>query len=152
MLNLELKNHSNYSEYTKNVVESNSLDVNNCLFTPELLTILLKSNKDKFTYFKQSGNLNRKVSKNKEGIYIIAFRILNKEKRSLVYNYIYYNDLLYLSLIVYFMLRNHYIINHNHEWGKYLVILDNRFLDYVYVSKYIDLYDSKDKTRNKLKI
>jgi hypothetical protein len=115
MLNLELKNHSNYSEYTKNVVESNSLDVNNCLFTPELLTILLKSNKDKFTYFKQSGNLNRKVSKNKEGIYIIAFRILNKEKRSLVYNYIYYNDLLYLSLIVYFMLRNHYIINHNHE-------------------------------------
>jgi hypothetical protein len=115
MLNLEIKNRSKYSEYTEKVVESNSLDVNNCLFTPELLTVLLKSNKDKFTYFNQSSRHYRKVSKNKEGMYLIAFRILNKEKRSLVYSYIYYNDLLYLTLIVYFMLRNYFIIKDNHE-------------------------------------
>ena len=52
MLNLEIKNHlesKSNSEYTKEVVESNSLDVNNCLFTPELLTYLLKANVDKST-------------------------------------------------------------------------------------------------------
>lgn len=63
-------------------------------------------------------------------VYILAFRILNKEKRSLVYNYIYYNDMLYLTLIVYFMVRNYFITENNHEWGKYLVILDNIFLNY----------------------
>jgi hypothetical protein len=110
MLDLRMKNHL---EYTKEA--SNSLDAHNCLFTPELLTILLKSNKDRFNYFKQSTNHNRKVSKDKEGVYLIVFRILNKEKKSLVYNYIYYNDLLYLTLIVYFLTRNHFITEDNHE-------------------------------------
>ncbi len=40
--------------------------------------------------------------KNIDGIYIIAIRILSKKEKILVYNYIYYNDLLYLTLIVYF--------------------------------------------------
>jgi hypothetical protein len=53
------------SNYTK-LSLSNSLDVNNCLFTPVLLSYLLELNKDS------------KVFKNKEGIYLIAFRILNK--------------------------------------------------------------------------
>jgi hypothetical protein len=152
MLNLELKNHLELnfdSKYTKETVVSNSLDANNCLLTPELLTSLLKSNKDKSTYFNQSSKHNRKISKNKEGVYLIAFRILNKEKKSLVYNYIYYNDLLYLTLIVYFMVRNHYITIDNHELGKYLVILDNKFLDYNNVDKYIDIYNTKDKAKHK---
>jgi hypothetical protein len=112
MLDLRMKNHL---EYTKEAVEYNSLDAQNCLFTPELLTILLKSNKNKSTYFEQSTNHNRKVSKDKEGIYLIAFRILNKEEKSLVYNYIYYNDILYLTLIVYFLMRNYFISKDNHE-------------------------------------
>jgi hypothetical protein len=41
-------NNSNYND-TKEIVKSNSLDVNNCLFTPELLTYLLKANLDKST-------------------------------------------------------------------------------------------------------
>ena len=77
--------------------------------------------------------------KNKEGIYLIAIRILNKKEKSLIYNYIYYNDLLYLTLVVYFLIRNHFIINDKHEWGKYLVILDNKFLDYYNVDKYINI-------------
>ena len=152
MLKLDVKNHLklNDSKYTKDDVKINSLDANNCLFTPELLSLLLKSNLDKST---STVNFpiwnNRKMLKDKEGMYLIAFRIFNKEKKFLVYNYMYYNNHLYLTLIVYFMLRNHYIIKDNHEWGKYLVIIDNRFLNYNLVDKYIDLYNTKDKARYK---
>ena len=152
MLDLKIKTYlesHNDSTLEKPNIASNSLDVSNCLLTPELLTVLLKSNKNESTYFKQSSKLNRKIYKNKKGIYLIAFRILNKEKKSLVYNYIYYNDLFYLTLIVYFMLRNYYITENNHEWGKYLVIMDNKFLNYDLVDKYIDLYNTKDKLRHK---
>lgn len=148
MHNLKIKNHLE-SNVDSKLSLSNSLDVNNCLLTPKLLAALLKSNKNESTYFKQSSKHNREISKNKEGIYLIAFRILNKEEKSLVYNYIYYNDLFYLTLIVYFMLRNYYIAEDNHEWGKYLVILDNKFLNYDLVNKYIDLYNTKDKLRHK---
>jgi hypothetical protein len=138
MLDLKIKNplESNFDSTKLNIL--NSLDANNCLFTPELLTYLLKLN--------QSSKHNRKIYKNKDGIYLIAFRILNKEKRNLVYNYIYYNDMLYLTLIIYFLIRNYYITENNHEWGKYLVILDNVFLDYINVEKYFYLH-----TKNKLR-
>jgi len=151
MLDLKTKNSLD-SKFESKVTESdrmsNSLDVNNCLFTPELLTLLLKSNKDYSTYSKHSSNKHSKVYKDIQGVYLIAFRILNKEKRSLVYNYIYYNDLLYLTLIVYFMVKNYFIVKDSHEWGKYLVILDSIFLNYNNVNKYIDLY-FKQETRNK---
>ena len=146
MKNLLKFNNNNYND-TKKIVESNSLDVNNCLFTPELLALLLRSYKDESTYFKHLSNKHSKVLKNREGVYLVAFRILNKEKKSLVYNYIYYNDLLYLTLIVYFMVRNYFITKNNHEWGKYLVVLDNKFLNYSNIDKYIDLYNTKDKAR-----
>jgi hypothetical protein len=135
------------SNSTKLGIVPNSLDNNNCLFTPELLTMLLRSYKDESTYFKHSSKSFRKVVKNKEGVYLIAFSTLNKEKKSLVYNYIYYNDLLYLTLIVYFLVRNFFINKEDNEWGKYLVIIDNIFLNYRDTDKYISL-NSKDKTRN----
>jgi hypothetical protein len=138
MLDLERKNTS------ESDITSNSLDINNCLFTPELLTLLLKSNKDCSTYSKHSSNKHSKVLKDIQGVYLIVFRILNKEKRSLVYNYIYYNDILYLALIVYFMVRNYFIVKDDHDWGKYLVILDNIFLNYDFVDFY--LY-TKDKSK-----
>lgn len=146
MLDLKTKNHTELTSdvnFTK-LSLYNSLDVNNCLFTPELLTYILKSNKD---HFKDAKNKHAKIIKDKEGIYLIFFRILNKEKRSLVYNYIYYNDMLYLTLIVYFLVRNYFITENDHEWGKYLVILDNIFLTYDFVNKYFYLYN-KDKARN----
>jgi len=146
MLDLKISSQSNID--TKLSAVSNSLDVNNCLFTPELLAALLRSNKNESTYFKHLSNKHSKVIKDKQGIYIIAFRVLNKEKRSLVYNYIYYNDMLYLTLLVYFLTRNFFITENNHEWGKYLVVLDNIFLNYDFVNKYFYLY-TKDKTWNK---
>ena len=153
MLNLEVKNHLESvtdSNHTKLNVVSNELDVNNCLFTPELLTVLLKSNKDKSTSLINYPIWNnRRMLNNKTGMYIIAFRVFNQEKKFIVYNYIYYNDLFYLTLIVYFMLRNNFITKNNHEWGKYLVVLDNKFLDYINVDRYVDLYNTKDKARYK---
>jgi|SRR5271155_374288 len=118
MLDLKIKTYlesHNDSTLEKPNIASNSLDISNCLLTPELLTYLLRSNKDQSTYFKHLSNKHSKIYKNKEGIYLIAFRILNKEKRSLVYNYIYYNDMLYLTLLVYFLVRNYYIAKDNHE-------------------------------------
>ena len=149
MLDLIIKNHleSNFDSKHTELSLSNSLDVNNCLFTPELIATLLKSNKNESTYFKQSSKPNRKIYKNKYGIYLVAFRILNKEEKSLVYNYIYYNDMLYLTLLVYFLVRNYFIVENNHEWGKYLIILDNVFLDYDLVDKYFYLY-TKDKSKH----
>lgn len=147
MFDLERKNYLESNVDSKLSVVSNSLDVNNCLFTPELLAALLRSNKDQSTYSIHSSKSHRKVVKHKEGIYLIAIKIFNKEKKSLVYNYIYYNDLLYLTLIIYFLIRNAFISKDNHEWGKYLVILDNIFLNYNNVDKYIDIYNTKDKAR-----
>jgi len=149
MLDLKL-NNCNYND-TKKIVKSNSLDANNCLFTPELLTYLLKANVDKSTsmYNYPIWN-NRKVFKDlsKKGMYIITFRVFNQEKKIIVYNYIYYDDMLYLTLIVYFLIRNYFITENNNEWGKYLVILDNKFLDYINVDRYIDLYNTKDKSKH----
>jgi hypothetical protein len=155
MLDLKRKyvlklNNSNYND-TKEIVKSNSLDVNNCLFTPELLTYLLKANVDKSTsMINYPVWNNRKVFKDlsKKGIYLIAFRIFNQEKKIIVYNYIYYNNLLYLTFIVYFLTRNYFITKDNHEWGKYLVILDNIFLDYLNEDKYFYLY-TKDRSKHK---
>jgi hypothetical protein len=117
MLDLKTKNHLEStvdSKYTK-LSLLNSLDVDNCLFTPELLAVLLRSYKDQSTYFKHASNKHSKVFNQREGIYLIAFRILNQEKKSIVYNYIYYNDMLYLTLIVYFLVRNYFITKNNHE-------------------------------------
>src|SRR5947207_9633697 len=112
---LNLKYFESNLDFTKETVALNQLDVNNCLFTPELLAVLLRSYKDKSNYFKHSSNNHRKMYKDIEGVYLIVFRILNKEEKSLVYNYIYYNDLFYLTLIVYFLTRNFFIAENNHE-------------------------------------
>jgi hypothetical protein len=140
---LDLKRNYSVSnvDFTKETVALNQLDVNNCLFTPELLAALLKCPV-------KCSKSQSQVIKNKDGIYLIVFRVLNNEKKSLIYNYIYYNDLLYLTLIVYFLTRNYFITENNHEWGKYLVILDNKFLDYTNVSNYINIYNTKEKLRH----
>ncbi len=140
---LDLKRNYSVSnvDFTKETVALNQLDVDNCLFTPELLVTLLKCPV-------KCSKSQSQVIKNKEGIYLIVFKAFNNEKRSLIYNYIYYNDLFYLTLIVYFLVRNYFIAENNHEWGKYLVILDNKYLDYNNVGKYIDIYNTKDKARH----
>src|SRR5436305_1607929 len=107
MLDLKTKNHPELTSdfnYTKLNI-SNSLDVDNCLFTPELLTYILKSNKDQSTHFKHANNKHAKVIKDKDGIYFIVFRILDKEKKRLVYKYIYYINIIKLYIVVYVLIN-----------------------------------------------
>ena len=52
-------------DFAKKTVALNQLDVNNCLFTSELLVILLKSYKNKFTYHNHSSRSHRKMIKDK---------------------------------------------------------------------------------------
>jgi hypothetical protein len=116
MIDLQNKNYFKSNlDFTKTTMALNQLDVNNCLFTSELLATLLRSYKNKSTFHLHFSKSHRKIIKNKEGIYLIAVRILNKKEKSLVYIYIYYNDLLYLTLIVYFLIRNIFIAENNHE-------------------------------------
>jgi hypothetical protein len=51
--------------FAKKTVTLNQLDVNNCLFTSELLAILLRSYKNKYTYNIHSSNNHRKMIKDK---------------------------------------------------------------------------------------
>jgi hypothetical protein len=108
MFNLEKNHLESELDSTTKIVALNQLDVDSCLFTPQLLAALLKCPV-------KCSKSQSQVIKNKEGIYLIAIRILNKEEKSLVYNYIYYNDLFYLTLIVYFIVRNYFITKDNHE-------------------------------------
>src|SRR5438046_2149834 len=120
MLDLKNKNdfESNLDIITKEVTKLNQLDVDNCLFTPELLATLLKCPV-------KCSKSQSQVIKNKEGIYLIVFRVFNNKKISLIYNYIYYNDLFYLILIVYLLLINYF------EYSKILYndICPNKFIN-----------------------
>lgn len=49
-----------------------------------------------------------KIQKNIPGAYIINFRVFNRSKKILVYNYVYYRLDLYESIILYLLSRNHY--------------------------------------------
>ena len=78
---LDLKRNYSVSnvDFTTETVALNQLDVDNCLFTPELLAALLKC-------LVKCSKSQSQVIKNKEGIYLIVFRVLNNEKISLIYN------------------------------------------------------------------
>ena len=122
------------------VISPNSLDLTNYLISHHLHNSLFGYYKDKSNYSGHSRLNRRKTVKDIEGVYIISFNVLNKDKKELVYNYIYYNDDLYLTLIVYFLLRSYFIRKDSfNEWGLYLVLLDNIFLEYNNVDYYIDL-------------
>ena len=81
----------------------NKLDLDNYLINPGL-------HEDLFKY-----NSFPKLESNSidlyKGVYIVKFKILNnsKDEKVLVYNYVFYNHRFYLSLVVFFLLRNYFI-------------------------------------------
>lgn len=79
MFNSKIKNHLDLN--TKEIAITNPLNVNNCLFTTELLIILLISYKNEYNYFEHHNRSFRKLIKNKKGVYLIVFRIINKKKK-----------------------------------------------------------------------
>lgn len=64
----------------------------------------------------------------KPGIYLVCFRLLNKSKKDIIYNYIYYNPIFVDTLLVYFFFRN---INsfRLHEWGDIFTVIDRNVID-----------------------
>src|SRR5271156_3475850 len=107
MLKSELKDIINTESDAH--MSPNILDKNNYLLSSYLQALLLDSFKCISSYSRFSNKLSRKVINKREGVYIIAIRVLNNEKKSLVYSYIYYNDELFLSLLDYFIKISYFI-------------------------------------------
>lgn len=64
----------------------------------------------------------KRLPRTEKGVYIVMFRELNKEKGTLIYNYMYYPEFFFESIYSYFVCRNwnKYITQ---EWGYYLPII-----------------------------
>ena len=76
------------------------------IISPDLQIKLFKAKNG--TYLHEDFS-SKKIERNLNGIYIINFKILNKSNKALVYNYLYYKPDFCESLVVYFVLRNHYL-------------------------------------------
>jgi hypothetical protein len=86
----------------------NCLNKAKYIIGPDLQIKLFKA--EEGTYFQDDfTNKNLKVENNPIGINIINFRVLNRNDKSLVYNYVHYRPDFCESLIVYFVIRNYYI-------------------------------------------
>lgn len=65
------------------------------------------------------------VSKNL-GIYLIAIRLLNKEKGTIIYNYVYYPNIFLETFLTYVLIRNNI---KSLEWGDMFYIIDKNIID-----------------------
>jgi hypothetical protein len=98
------KNKKMMSKY----INPNCLSKVKYLIDKDLQIKLFRANNG--TYFQDEySNKNLKVEKNPIGLNVINFIILNKNNKSLVYNYVYYRPDFCESLIVYFVIRNYYL-------------------------------------------
>lgn len=89
------------------------------------------------------------VSK-KLGIYLVAFRVLNKKNNTLIYNYLYYDPLFLEAFMAFLPFRNFYSIRYA-EWGDTSIIFnENVFLNNSKYSK-IKLSDFKDDDYRRIK-
>ena len=72
------------------------------------------------------GNSNKKNKQYREGIYLVMFRVLNLKSKVLVYNYVYYPDFFFHTLLVYLTTRTSttpsIVLR---EWGEYTCLFDN---------------------------
>jgi len=89
------------------------------LFSPELVEALTTGKiPDK--------NENVKyIEKNDDSIYLVFIRILNREDKKLVYNYVSYNQLFMTPLIVFLKDRSRYNAEYFSEWGRYFVVIES---------------------------
>jgi DNA-dependent RNA polymerase len=64
------------------------------------------------------------------GVYLVVFRLLNKDSNILVYNYVYYPDI-FINSVLYYIIRKNLFKSSMvfREWGDFLAILDNRLGD-----------------------
>ena len=67
----------------------------------------------------------KSVSLDKSGVYLVAFGVLNNDKPTLIYSYIFYPDLFVDLLLMYLILRNRFreSIIYN-RWGTFYTFID----------------------------
>lgn len=83
-------------------------------------------------------NNERLLSKNSNGIYLVMFRVLNKDTNVLIYNYMYYPNIFFICLFAYLIVKDKYINSIIYkEWGDYLTIIDYKFNDSNLEDKFI---------------
>lgn len=63
-----------------------------------------------------------------KGVYLIVFRVLNYESKTLVYNYIHYNELFIRCLILFILSINVLMLHTYKEPGHFLSFIDNNLL------------------------
>ena len=86
----------------------NCLSKTKYIISSDLQVKLFKAQEGTYVHNDYSNN-NLKVKNFSKGISIINFRVLNRNNKSLVYNYVYYKPDFCESLIVYLVIRNYYI-------------------------------------------
>lgn len=91
------------------------------LFSPELVEALITG---KLPLAQKYDN-NKFTNKNDVSLYLVFIRILNKEDKKLVYNYVSYNLLFMMPLMMFLLNRQKYNAEYFSEWGRYFVVLQN---------------------------
>ena len=88
----------------------NVLDKDSYLISPKLQRALELSVSDPDTELSVSNpdidNSNKKNKAEHPGIYLVMFRVLNLKTKVLVYNYVYYPDFFYYTLLTYLSIRS----------------------------------------------
>lgn len=93
-------------------------------------------------------NQSKAISKTKNGLYLVSFRMLNNDKKVLVYNYIYYDQIFLPSLLNFLAYKDEYSIRFR-EWGSTLVVVDKSVYKYINEREYdIIRYVEFEMTRN----
>ena len=95
----------------------NVLDKNRYLISKKLFDVLLN---EKLS--------NDKRIKKELGIYLVGFRVLNHEDKSLVFNYVYYPSIFLEAYLAFIAHRNISSIRFN-EWGDTLVVVDKGIVE-----------------------
>ena len=95
----------------------NIINSDKYIISQELQEVLLQHN---------WAHKSRAIVKDQPGIYLVMFRILNNEKKTLLYNYIYYNSLLEYCLVSYIR-STQYNVEYR-EIGVFLSVVDEYFL------------------------
>ena len=71
------------------------------------------------------GRKNKPISNKDLGVYLVMFRLLNKDSNVLVYNYIFYPRLFYTCFISFLLYIDRYLNNTGYrEGGDFFSILD----------------------------
>jgi len=125
-------NNQQYNKDTRNF-----LNLDKYIISRELQYALTQEK----TYEDKDNNIADYAYNMEYNVYLVMFRVLNKEKKSFVYNYIHYSHIFTYTLLCYLYTRNNVLGNIYKEPGFFLTILDKYFIGNYEVNKNESLED-----------